>query len=79
MEIKIIGSNSSNRTKLLKNLGKAIEQLKGHYGTSILEDKKYLEKYGISNTPGFVIDNKVISQGKVLTDKEIKNYIKLLG
>ena len=79
MEIKILGKNSSNRTKLLKNIGKAIQDEKGGINIEIIEDQEIINKYKVSNTPCLVINDKVISQGKILTDREIKNYIKVLG
>lgn len=79
MEIKILGKNSSNRTKLLKNIEKATQDKKGEINIEIIEGKEIINKYEISNTPCLVINDKVISQGKILTDREIKNYIKVLG
>ncbi len=35
-------------------------------------DKK---KYNIKITPAIVVDNKIISQGKILSDREIKKLI----
>ena len=37
MEIKIIGQESSNRMKLLKNVGKAMEKIMGKISVSLLE------------------------------------------
>lgn len=79
MEIKILGKNSSNRTKLVKNIGKATQDEKSGINIEIIEDQEIINKYEVSNTPCLVINDKVISQGKILTDREIKNYIKVLG
>lgn len=79
MEIKVLGKNSSNRMKLLKNIEKGSSNEKGNIEVTLLEDEKYLSKYGISNTPALVINDKVISQGKILTEKEIKHYLKILS
>lgn len=79
MKIKIIGSNSSNRMKLLKNVTKTIENMKGKIEVELLEDEKYLNKYGITNAPGLVIEDKLVSQGKVINEREIKNFIKILS
>ena len=79
MEIKVLGKNSSNRMKLLKNIEKGTSNEKGNIEVTLLEDEKYLSKYGISNTPALVINDKVISQGKILTEKEIKQYLKILS
>lgn len=79
MEIKVLGKKSSNRMKLLKNIEKGTSNEKGNIEVTLLEDEKYLSKYGISNTPALVINDKVISQGKILTEKEIKHYLKILS
>ena len=79
MEIKVLGKNSSNRMKLLKNIEKGTSNEKGNIEVTLLEDEKYLSKYGISNIPALVINDKVISQGKILTEKEIKHYLKILS
>ena len=79
MEIKVLGKNTSNRMKLLKNIEKGTSNEKGNIEVTLLEDEKYLSKYGISNTPALVINDKVISQGKILTEKEIKHYLKILS
>lgn len=79
MKIKVIGESSSNRMKLLKNIWKATKEVKEVCEIEILEDKKYLNEYEISNTPCLIINEKIISQGKVLNDKEIKNYIRVLA
>ena len=75
MEIKIIGKNSSNRMKLMKNIERASSNIEEKIDITLLED----DKYNITNSPSLVIAEKVVSQGKVLNEKEIKNYIKLLS
>ena len=79
MDVKIIGSESSNRIKLLKNLNKAIDRLKMHVTPTIEEDERSIKNYNITNTPALIINNKVISQGKVLTEKEIVKFLKVLS
>ena len=73
MEIKVIGTSSSNRIKLIKNIKKA---------TDNNIDIKLVEKdnrYNITNTPALVINDKIISQGKVLNEREIKKFIEVLA
>ena len=79
MNVKIIGSESSNRIKLLKNLNKAIDSLKMHVTPTIEEDERSINNYNITNTPALIINDKVISQGKVLTEKEIVKFLKVLS
>ena len=79
MNVKIIDSESSNRIKLLKNLNKAIDSLKMHVTPTIEEDERSIKNYNITNTPALIINNKVISQGEVLTEKEIVKFLKVLS
>lgn len=79
MEIKIIGKNSSNRMKLMKNIERASSNIEEKIDITLLEDEESLNKYNITNSPALVIADKIVSQGKVLNEKEIKNYIKLLS
>ncbi len=50
MEIKIIGKNSSNRMKLLKNVEKVFEMKENICNIQILEDDKYKQIYHVVNT-----------------------------
>ncbi len=75
MEIKIIGRNSSNRMKLLKNVERALNTIANICNIQILENDRYKQIYHVVNTPALIIDGKVISQGKILTEKEIKRFI----
>ena len=79
MDVKIIGSESSNRLKFLKNLNKAIDSLKMHVTPTIEKDERSIKNYNITNTPALIINDKVISQGKVLTEKEIVKFLKVLS
>jgi protein-disulfide isomerase len=73
MEIKVIGNNSSNRIKLIKNIKKATDN---NMDIKLIEKDN---KYNITNTPALVINDKVISQGKVLNEREIKKFIEVLA
>ena len=70
MEIKIIGKNSSNRMKLMKNIERASSNIEEKIDITLLDDEKYLNKYNITNSPALVIADKVVSQGKVLNEKK---------
>lgn len=41
-------------------------------------DSTYKKKYNINVIPALIIEDKVVSTGNVLTDGEIKNYVKEL-
>ena len=73
MEIKVIRTNSSNRLKLIKNIKKATDN---KINIQLLEKDN---KYNITNTPALIINDKLISQGKVLNEREIKKFIEVLA
>ncbi len=76
MNIKIVGYNCSNGIKLKKNISKINEY---NINLELLEGDEYLNKYNIKNVPGLIINEKVVSEGKVLNDKEIIRMIKVLS
>lgn len=75
MNIKIIGVNSRNGLKLKKNVLRAKDEYGHKINLEIKNDDKLAKKYNIKDVPGFMINNKVISQGKVLTVREVLRYI----
>lgn len=52
-------------------LKRAIDETEVNYDVEALNDASSKKKYGIKNIPGLVINGEVISQGKVLTVREI--------
>lgn len=79
MKINIIGENSSNRMKLLKNLKKVTKNEDNNIEINVIDDKETLSKYKDKNKPILMINEKIISNGKILTDREIRNYIKIFA
>lgn len=79
MKINIIGENSSNRMKLLKNLNKVTKNEDINIEINVIDDKETLSKYKDKNKPILMINEKIISNGKILTDRKIRNYIKIFA
>lgn len=79
MKINIIGENSSNRMKLLKNLNNVTKNEDINIEINVIDDKETLSKYKDKNKPILMINEKIISNGKILTDREIRNYIKIFA
>ena len=71
MIIKILGSGCKNCVKLGENTEKALEELGKEAEMVKVTDMKDIMSYGIMSTPGLVIDEKVVSYGKVLKPKDI--------
>lgn len=76
MIIKILGTGCAKCTKLEENAKKAIA-IKGIDATvEKVSDMGEIMDYGVMITPALVIDDKVVSSGKLLKPEEI---VKLLG
>ena len=50
-----------------------------HLGLHLQVSYQNSYKYNIKNTPGLIINEKKISEGKVLNDREILRMIKVLS
>ena len=76
MVIKILGSGCKKCDTLTQNTRTALVE-KGIEAEIIkITDFKEIMKYGVMSTPALVIDEKVVSFGKVLKPKEIIKLIK---
>ena len=71
MIIKILGSGCKNCVRLGENTKEALEELGMEAEMVKVTDMKEIMTYGIMSTPGLVIDEKVVSYGKVLKPKDI--------
>jgi small redox-active disulfide protein 2 len=76
MEIKILGIGCKNCVNLAKNTEEALRELGMEATITKVTDMKDIAKYGIMRTPGLVIDEKVVSYGKVASTKEITELLK---
>ena len=71
IEIKIIGSNCSNGIKLKKELKRAVEKSQLDVEIFELNDENLRKKYRVQNIPALLIGEEIISEGKILTDREL--------
>jgi len=75
MQIKIIGFDTKNGLRLLKNIEHAEKELKCKFNITKISSKNR-DKYGIRVTPTLIIEEDVVSSGNILTIREIKNIVK---
>ena len=75
IELKLIGSNCSNGRRLKKIIERVC--LQNHFEVTLneLNNKSDQKKYNVNMIPALVLDDKIISQGKILSDEEIKKLI----
>lgn len=75
IRIKIIGANCSNGMKLSKMAERAVDEIEEEVTIEKINDEKQKNRYGVKNIPALIIDEEVVSEGKVLTVREIKKLI----
>lgn len=75
MNIKLIGSDCSNGIKILKNLKKVERELKCSLKINEVSSKNNKKHIII---PALLLNDEIISQGRVISDRELKNIIKPL-
>jgi small redox-active disulfide protein 2 len=75
MNIKILGTGCPNCKNLEKATINALAELDIAANIEKVEDISKIMSYGIMRTPALVIDEKVISSGRVLSVKEVKELL----
>ena len=76
MIIKILGGGCSKCKKLEHNVIKAADDEGIDYTIEKVTNMNDIMRYGVPLTPALIIDEDVISVGKVLTSEKIKEYLK---
>ncbi len=75
MEIKILGTGCSKCKTLTKNTEEAVTELNLNAKVNKVEDIVEIMNYNVMSTPALVIDGKVVSKGKLLSTKEVKELL----
>ena len=76
MDIKILGSGCKNCQKLEQISREAVAELGTEAVIEHVTDLRTVMSYGVLSTPGLVINEKVVSSGRVLSKDEVKKYIR---
>ena len=75
IEIKIVGSNCSTGKRLKNMIIQVSKKMNKDVKIEELNHTTDKKNYNDSMIPALVINDKIISQGKILSDKEIKRLI----
>jgi len=75
LTINILGTGCPNCKKLVNNTTKAIEELGLKASINKITEIEDIMAYGVMNLPAIVINNEIISSGKVLTTAEVKELL----
>lgn len=75
LNIKILGSGCPNCRKLEEEAKKAVENLAVEAEFDKVTDYQQIMKYDVFATPALVINEKVVSSGKIPNQGEITSYL----
>ncbi len=75
LTIKVLGSGCANCHKVEELAKQAVAQLAIDARVEMVTDMKEIMRYGVMSTPGIVIDEKVVSAGRVPSLPQITTLI----
>ncbi len=75
MNIKVLGPGCMNCQNLMKNAQEAAAQLGIEATYEKLTDWSDYVRYGLRHTPGLVVNEKLVSSGRVPTSAEITSML----
>lgn len=75
MDIKILGPGCSRCHQLADTVKEVVDELQIEATVVKVHDMKKILEYPILTTPGLVIDEQVVSSGRVLTKEEVAQFI----
>ena len=75
MNIKVLGGGCRRCEALLKAVREAAAEKGIETEIEYITDMGKIMEYGIMSTPALMIDNKVVSMGRVLKAKDVARYL----
>jgi len=76
MNIKVLGPGCMNCVTLEKRTAEAIKKLNIEAEIEKVTDYEQILSFGIVRTPGLLIENKIVVQGRVPTVEQIQEILK---
>ena len=76
MVIKVLGRGWSKCEALLSAAKEAVQHLGIAAEVQYVTDFAQIARYGIMSTPALVVDDKVVSTGRVLKADQVEAYLK---
>lgn len=75
----VLGACCQKSTDTFNNVKQAVKEM-GLVGDVVnIGDDLEIARYGVMQTPGFVVDGKVVSYGKLLKVEDVKKILTKLG
>ena len=76
INVKVLGGGCSKCETLLENAKNAIANVGVEAEVEYITDFAVIGGYGIMSTPALMIDEKIVSMGKVLKSSEIEKFLR---
>ena len=77
--IKVLGSGCKNCHTLLENTKEAVKNMGLSVEVEYVTDMQKVMEYGVMSMPGLVVNEKVVSMGKVLKAADVEKLLHKLG
>lgn len=75
MNIKVLGGGCCKCENLLEAVKEAVAEKGIAAEIEYITDMPRIMEYGIMSTPALMVDNKVVSMGRVLKAKDVLKYL----
>ena len=76
MKVKVLGGGCSKCETLLANTKEAIANVGVEAEVEYITDFGEIASYGIMSVPALIVDEKIVSMGRVLNSSEIEDLLK---
>ena len=77
--VKVLGSGCKSCKALLDNTNAALQNMKAGIAAEYVTDMAVVAGYGVMSTPALVVNEKVVSIGKVMNPAEVENLLHKIG
>lgn len=77
--IKVLGSGCKSCHALLERTKEAVEAMKLSIEVEYITDMQKIMEYGVMSMPALVVNENVVSMGKVLKASDVENLLHKLG
>jgi small redox-active disulfide protein 2 len=75
MNIKVLGGGCCKCENLLEAVKEAVTEKGIAAEIEYITDMAKIMEYGIMSTPALMVDNKIVSMGRVLKAKDVLKYL----
>ncbi|MGI6053168.1 MAG: thioredoxin family protein [Bilifractor sp.] len=79
VSIKVLGSGCKNCQALLENTKEAVSALHLPADIEYVTDMQRVAGYGVMSTPALVVNEQVVSMGRVLKPADVQKLLKKIG